>query len=70
WREQLWVVALLCMGLPLLGGFSALSLDRTRLLLKLSVFLCGAVLGWVAWRVGRADAADRLSHPLEGAVRC
>ncbi|WP_240931563.1 PepSY-associated TM helix domain-containing protein [Azotobacter chroococcum] len=70
WREQLWAVVLLCMGLPLLGGFSALSVDRTRLLLELSVFLCGAVLGWVAWRVGRADAADRLSRPLEGAVRC
>ncbi|AJE20743.1 PepSY-associated TM helix domain-containing protein [Azotobacter chroococcum] len=70
WREQLWAAALLCMGLPLLGGFSAPSLDRTRLLLELSVFLCGAVLGWVAWRVGRADAADRLSRPLEGAVRC
>ncbi|GAB3382290.1 hypothetical protein GCM10027514_22280 [Azotobacter armeniacus] len=70
WREQLWAVVLLCMGLPLLGGFSALSLDRTRLLLELCVFLCGAVLGWAAWRVGRADAAAGVSRPLEGVVRC
>ncbi|WP_432706425.1 PepSY-associated TM helix domain-containing protein [Azotobacter salinestris] len=70
WREQLWAVALPCMGLPLLGGFGAPSLDSTRLLLELCVFLCGVVLGWVAWRVGRADAADGLSRPLEGAVRC
>ncbi|TBW08580.1 PepSY domain-containing protein [Azotobacter chroococcum] len=70
WREQLWAAALLCVGLPLLGGFSAPSLDKTRLFLELCVFLCGALLGWVAWRVGRADAADGVSRPLPGAVRC
>ncbi|ASL28697.1 peptidase [Azotobacter chroococcum] len=68
WREQLWAAALLCVGLPLLGGFSAPSLDKTRLFLELCVFLCGALLGWVAWRVGRADAADGLSRPLPSAV--
>ncbi|MFD1691526.1 PepSY domain-containing protein [Azotobacter chroococcum] len=70
WREQLWAAALLCMGLPLLEGFSAPSLDKTRLLLELCVFLCGAVLGWVAWRVGKASAADGVSRSLEGAMRC
>ncbi|WP_252271056.1 PepSY-associated TM helix domain-containing protein [Pseudomonas subflava] len=55
WREQLGLAALLCLGLPLL---SALTVDhpwddRTRLLLEATSVICGALLAWTTWRIGR-----------------
>lgn len=70
WREQLQAVALLCATLPLLGFFSGAVFDWTRLSLELCALLLGVVLGWAAWRIGRAEARAGDAHSLTGAVQC
>jgi len=70
WAEQLALLALLCLTLPLLDMVTAGGVpwaDPRRLWLELSCVVMGATLLWLARKVGlRADAAQ--SAPLRATL--
>jgi len=62
WTEQLAVTAALCLALPVLNVATtgawfatyAMHGDVVRAVVELTVMIAGGLLGWLAWRVGRA----------------
>lgn len=69
WREQLWLAALLALGLPLLDLWSAgRAPDALRLGVDAGAVGLGLLLGWAAWKVPSTRLADERGRGVPARV--
>ena len=74
WREQLWIVALLCLGLPLLNamttgqhvGMYLAQGDGQRGGLELTCMVLGLLVAWGAWRHDKSQHSKNMVQPRAG----
>ena len=74
WREQLWIVALLCVGLPLLNamttgqhvGMYLAQGDGQRGGLELTCMALGLVVAWGAWRHEKSQRSKNMAQLRAG----
>lgn len=74
WREQLWMLALLCLGLPLLNvmttgqhvGMYLAQGDGQRGGLELTCMVLGLLVAWGAWRHEKSQRSKNMAQPRAG----